>query len=223
MHFIIKREITRFITLWQAEMFDPSVCYENSSVRSFTMGESLLMTVIVNPSSGNQGKGFNKMSFFPFEIWRKCCEDYKNILMFLFVEIRDHLCFSLQNNIKYNHWNIEAKYRSFHSSKGQLIKVKMFWKILIFVVFVIAVFIHVFKEEDKRTLKANTFCLLSNVFASTLSKDTFKVQGRKLLMSCKTLTILIFKDLFNIFLFQKYNRAPVSWQPLLFGKVSDLC
>lgn len=40
---IIKRAIKSCINLLQAEMLDPSVCYENSSVKSFIMGESLLM------------------------------------------------------------------------------------------------------------------------------------------------------------------------------------
>lgn len=40
-------------------MVDPSVCYENSSVRNFIVGESL-MIVTLNPSSTNQDEWFEK-------------------------------------------------------------------------------------------------------------------------------------------------------------------
>lgn len=44
-------------------MVDPSVCYENSSVRSFTMGESLLIAVI--PLQLIKVKGSVKGQIFP--------------------------------------------------------------------------------------------------------------------------------------------------------------
>ena len=56
-------------------MFDPSVCYENSRVRSFTMGESLSRVL--------EGQGFNKMSFFPFRDLKKMYLRQKHYALFV--------------------------------------------------------------------------------------------------------------------------------------------
>lgn len=60
-------------------MVDPSVCYENSSVRSFTMGESLLIAVI--PLQLFKVKGSVKGQIFSLKFEENVLEDKKNIFL----------------------------------------------------------------------------------------------------------------------------------------------